>query len=308
MTSTDRIELLPVSSLKHHPAAEMVPEMRPAEWTAFLEDVVANGVKEPIVVQKGGVILDGRNRHKAAQARGDSAIAARVVEYDETEQRQHILRTALHRRMLSDDQRAMLGTYYHDELKAASQSEKSKKGGRASGKVRASSRTNVPHVGAQVPEIASPPCVPHAGTHGQSDKKRSGIATAEAAREAKVSKKKMRKAIALRKAAPELAQRVQAGEVSLRQATKEAAEQERERVFGDKRTVAQIVKEDPSIRLRWVKFLEQVGHLTYSVNHNGGMQELANKWSPRLRADAIEELTEIRDTINSYIEILEAMK
>lgn len=294
MIALEKIERLPVKSLRHHPAADMVPRMRPDEWAAFLEDVNTNGVQDPIVVQKGGVILDGRNRHEAAQVRGDDEIAVRIVNLGESEQRQYILRTALHRRMLSDDQRAMLGTYYHDELREAAQKYRAAKATAAASAARK--------------EKPDRPCAPHVGAQGPVTKRRPNRTSAEAAKEANVSKKKMRKAIALRKAAPELAQRVQAGEVSLRQATKEAAEQERERVFGDKRTVAQIVKEDPSIRLRWVKFLEQVGHLTYSVNHNGGMQELANKWSPRLRADAIEELTEIRDTINSYIEILEAMK
>lgn len=54
------MERIPISGLTVHPQCELIPRMRPDEWTQFTADVEQHGVLEPIVVQRGGIVLDGR--------------------------------------------------------------------------------------------------------------------------------------------------------------------------------------------------------------------------------------------------------
>lgn len=75
-----------IKDLTLHPAAAEIPKMRAEEWTSFLADVGRRGVQEPIVVQRGGVVLDGRHRLDAARMAGHEAIEGREVDLGEQEQ------------------------------------------------------------------------------------------------------------------------------------------------------------------------------------------------------------------------------
>lgn len=52
------------TSLPFHPLAELFPLVEGQEFSALVEDVRKNGVRDPIVVHEGAV-LDGRNRYRA---------------------------------------------------------------------------------------------------------------------------------------------------------------------------------------------------------------------------------------------------
>lgn len=52
-----------------HPLAEVFPLLEGADFNALVEDVRHNGVRRKIDVLDG-VILDGRNRYRAALAAG----------------------------------------------------------------------------------------------------------------------------------------------------------------------------------------------------------------------------------------------
>lgn len=96
----------PLTRLRLHPAAELVPAMTGAEYARFREDISHRGVLVPLEATGAGVVLDGRHRLQAAIELGLTRVPVQVVApVDETE---HILLCALERRHLSASQRAAL--------------------------------------------------------------------------------------------------------------------------------------------------------------------------------------------------------
>ena len=63
--------------LQFHPIANCFPLIEGREFAAFVEDVRANGLLEPIVLYEG-MILEGRNRFRACSAAG---VASRFEQY-----------------------------------------------------------------------------------------------------------------------------------------------------------------------------------------------------------------------------------
>jgi ParB/Sulfiredoxin domain len=55
---------------KVHPAADVFPMMSDEELAKLGEDIKANGLRSPIVVDANGAVLDGRNRLEAAERAG----------------------------------------------------------------------------------------------------------------------------------------------------------------------------------------------------------------------------------------------
>jgi N6-adenosine-specific RNA methylase IME4/ParB-like chromosome segregation protein Spo0J len=98
----------PTTSLVLHPSAAVVPEASPNEYQALLEDIRRDGVQEPLRVL-GNTVLDGRHRLRAALEAGLASVPVvdAVLSRGETAEA-YLLRTALHRRNLSDDQRAIM--------------------------------------------------------------------------------------------------------------------------------------------------------------------------------------------------------
>lgn len=199
-TLSDRITHLKVESLKLHKDAGIVPNMRTDEWTSFLADVGKRGVQEPIVVQEGGTILDGRNRWEAAKIAGRVTVPCRTVNLSEKEQIEYIIKSALCRRHLNDSQRGILGAKLAGPLSAAAQSE--------AGKVARAS-----HGGKNGnPHDSSPPA-----KSSRTDTRK------DVAKLVNVSEKTMQKAMLVLKKDPEVAARVLAGDVSLNNAVKAVA-------------------------------------------------------------------------------------
>lgn len=95
-----------VGELREHPAASLVPAMSADEYESFRADIAARGIWKPLEISKGGVVLDGRHRLRAARELGITRVPVRVVAPpDEVE---FMLLAALSRRHLSQSQKAAL--------------------------------------------------------------------------------------------------------------------------------------------------------------------------------------------------------
>ena len=92
--------------LKPHPAANLFPMLSDRELDELGEDIRINGQAEEIVLHRG-MILDGRNRYKAASARG-LGLNARVFEGTDEQAVRWVVSKNLIRRHLDESQRAMI--------------------------------------------------------------------------------------------------------------------------------------------------------------------------------------------------------
>jgi hypothetical protein len=88
-----------------HPTAALFPLILGAEFGALVADIRDNGQMEPIVIDSDGVLIDGRNRGRACDLLG---IAPNVKTYDGADVLQYVISHNLHRRHLTDGQRAMI--------------------------------------------------------------------------------------------------------------------------------------------------------------------------------------------------------
>jgi hypothetical protein len=203
-----------VRDLQPHPTTDDVPAMRPEEWTPFLADVCARGVQEPLTVQKGDRVLDGRHRLRAARESGHETVPARVVDLAEDEQVAWVYRTALLRRHLSDDQRAVLAARWSHAQGKAVKRERAAKAGRAGGR----GRTKTSHSSEDTPSSKLSP------SGSGSDEKTGGSRTRQqAAVQHRVPERKVRDALKLEREAPELADKVLSGQTTLAQARRTTA-------------------------------------------------------------------------------------
>ncbi len=115
-----------VGGLCVHPIAGLFPLMAPGEFEEFAKDVAANGVLVPVTTwtdpdpNDGRTwLIDGRNRVKAAQKHG---LKPPVKAWKGDDPTPWIISQNLHRRHLSESQRAMigvrLGEHFEREAKA----------------------------------------------------------------------------------------------------------------------------------------------------------------------------------------------
>ncbi len=91
-------------SLMLHQLCELFPRMADAEIDTLKADIAANGLNQPLITL-GGKILDGGNRYRACVELG---IEPATVEYSGTDPIAFVLSANLHRRHLTESQRAMI--------------------------------------------------------------------------------------------------------------------------------------------------------------------------------------------------------
>lgn len=121
---------------KVHPAAELFPLMDGEEYAAFVEDVRANGFREPAWIDKAGRLLDGRNRERAAK---DTGRVLTFKTYEGNDPIGFVVSLNLARRHLNPGQLAMLAI----DIKKAKAEEAKKRQGR---------RNDLPNIQADPPE------------------------------------------------------------------------------------------------------------------------------------------------------------
>lgn len=108
---------VPTESLKEHPQAGLIPDMRPEEWSDFYLDVVSVGIRVPIEVLGDGTIVDGRHRWKAAKEAGLTEVPVADAPLRGDDPEIYMLKAAVMRRHLTDDQRAMIAAKWAQENK-----------------------------------------------------------------------------------------------------------------------------------------------------------------------------------------------
>lgn len=89
--------------MRAHPCADIFPLIDGAEFAQFVADIAAHGVREPVWLCDG-MILDGRNRWRAARAAG---VECPTREYEGDDPAGFVVSLNLRRRHLNESQRAM---------------------------------------------------------------------------------------------------------------------------------------------------------------------------------------------------------
>lgn len=94
-----------IAGLEVHEAAELFPLITGADFDALVADIKANGQMEPVVLDGESRIIDGRNRARACDVLNIRPVTKR---YDGDNVVQFVVSHNLHRRHLTDSQRAMI--------------------------------------------------------------------------------------------------------------------------------------------------------------------------------------------------------
>jgi hypothetical protein len=98
-----------------HPAADLFPMMGGEAYEHFRTDIAERGQQEPVALWRGQVV-DGRNRLRACR---DLGVEPRTVALpDDADPVGHVLSANLHRRHLTESQRAVVGAKVKPLLEA----------------------------------------------------------------------------------------------------------------------------------------------------------------------------------------------
>ena len=104
------------AKLKIHPAAELFPMLKGAEFDALVEDIRKNGLQKAIVLDRDcEYLLDGRNRREACQLAGQEMRFERHLGPETPFEL--IISLNVRRRHLNESQRAMVAARLIPQLK-----------------------------------------------------------------------------------------------------------------------------------------------------------------------------------------------
>lgn len=95
-----------------HPVADLFPRMTDEELADLAADIKANGLIHPIVVDKDGVLIDGRNRARACEI---ARIEPTTVLFEGDDPRAYIIASNIARRHMSKGQQAMVVAMMYPE-------------------------------------------------------------------------------------------------------------------------------------------------------------------------------------------------
>lgn len=199
--------------MKIHPAAEIFPMMSPDELKELAADIVTNGLMTPIVVDAEGVLIDGRNRLAACKMAGVEPTFSNLNGHDPLA---FILSANIARRHMTKGQQAMATAMLYPEAKQGGDRRSSLK---IKHDVNRGSLSQARTVLAHAPELAQ---LVMDGSKSLSDaheivRQRLNDATSD---EAKMAQ--------LREKAPDIAELVVEGKISLAAAMAELAERDRQ--------------------------------------------------------------------------------
>jgi len=95
-----------MTELEFHPVADIFPMMSDREFADLYADIAEHGLREPVWLHSDGRIIDGRNRYQACRKAGLEP-SYRTYADDDSKLSPFVISLNLHRRHLSDSQRAM---------------------------------------------------------------------------------------------------------------------------------------------------------------------------------------------------------
>jgi hypothetical protein len=206
--------------MKTHPVCKLFPDMSEDQFKELVKDIEENGQLEPILTYKDRIV-DGRHRFKACKMLG---IEPRMEEWNgEGSLVKFVVSRNLHRRHLSTSQKAMIASDMLPLLEKEAELRKLKPLKEHAKKIKG---------GKQSDDTSTSP------KNKEEHKKR---AAGEAAKSVGVSRAQVQKAKALKKKAPELAEKVKKGEMTANAAKKLADATPEER----KKALAKAKKIDP---------------------------------------------------------------
>lgn len=96
-----------MTALHSHPAADLFPLLDGSEFAELVADIRAHGLREPIVLDRQGRVLDGRNRARACAELSIEA-ASQTFQGTDTEAIAYVISLNLRRRHLNESQRALI--------------------------------------------------------------------------------------------------------------------------------------------------------------------------------------------------------
>lgn len=243
--------------LRPHPEASRVPMMTGPAWDDFMADIKERGVRVPLEVEPGThTVLDGRCRLLAAKRNGIATVPVIEANLQGDDPVLYMLRAASLRRHLTDDQRAMLANEERKYLAGKNQQERAAKAGKSGGRSRPKKRDSL-----ETDAFSKLSPMSEAWAADQERKERG---RAQAARQHNVSERKVRQAQQVEEAAPALAEKVRAGEVTLAQAAREVQrEQKREELLRKAEEADQAARQ-----------LEEAGQLPWRIVHGDCLEAL----------------------------------
>jgi hypothetical protein len=104
MAKVERLNVLNKANPQVHPAADVFPMMDDEALQDLAQDIKANGLLVPVVVDKDGTLIDGRNRFKACQMAG---VEPTFQTFEGDDPVAYIIGINVARRHLSKGQQAM---------------------------------------------------------------------------------------------------------------------------------------------------------------------------------------------------------
>jgi N6-adenosine-specific RNA methylase IME4 len=108
------METIATTELRVHEDATLVPDMRPVEYAELLADVRERGINVPLDVVDC-VVLDGRHRLRAARELALPRVPVRQAPLNGDTATEWMLKAAVLRRHLTDDQRATVARMYEKQ-------------------------------------------------------------------------------------------------------------------------------------------------------------------------------------------------
>jgi hypothetical protein len=197
-----------------HPAADLFPLLQDAELAELCESIRKDGLDQPVMIDEAGSLLDGRNRLIACHKTG-TALAFEI--YQGTDPVGFSLRANLHRRHLNQGQKAMVALKVEEIFEANARERKAKAGRSAApGRPAKKDEANLPHV---ISEPATSVEHPLPAVRAPQVRDQAAAVVGTSGRSVQMAK-------VVSKAAPDLAAKVERGQMPLHRAYRETQDRQ----------------------------------------------------------------------------------